>query len=202
MDAIEDNKLVGAAVISGNRNFEGRVHANVRANYLASPPLVVAYSLLGKITQDITTEPLGIGNDGKPVYLRDVWPTNKEIADVVAASLSRDQFLKRYGEVSKGPKQWQQIQVDRDSATYRWVDGSTYVKNPPYFDGITMEPKPIVDIKGARILAELGIRSPPTISARRDRSGEPRRRAIICWNGRCSRRISTAMARAAAITKS
>ena len=81
VDAIEDNKLVGAAVISGNRNFEGRVHANVRANYLASPPLVVAYALLGKITEDITTEPLGMGNDGKPVYLRDVWPTNKEIAD-------------------------------------------------------------------------------------------------------------------------
>ena len=109
VDAIEDNRLVGAAVISGNRNFEGRVHANVRANYLASPPLVVAYALLGKVTVDITTEPLGIGNDGKPVYLKDVWPTNKEIADVVAASLSREQFLKRYGEVFKGPKQWQAI---------------------------------------------------------------------------------------------
>jgi aconitate hydratase len=156
VDAIEDNKLVGAAVISGNRNFEGRVHANVRANYLASPPLVVAYSLLGKVTQDITTEPLGTGDDGKPVYLRDVWPTNREIADVVAANLSREQFLKRYGEVSTGPKQWQQIEVERDSATYRWVDGSTYVKNPPYFDGMTMEPRPISDVKGARVLAELG----------------------------------------------
>ena len=109
VDAIEDNKLVGAAVISGNRNFEGRVHANVRANYLASPPLVVAYALLGKVTVDITTEPLGTGTDGQPVYLRDVWPTNKEIADVIATSLSRDQFLKRYGEVFKGPKQWQAI---------------------------------------------------------------------------------------------
>ncbi len=140
VDAIEDNRLVGAAVISGNRNFEGRVHANVRANYLASPPLVVAYALLGKVTEDITTAPLGTGNDGKPVYLRDVWPTNKEIADAVAASLSREQFLKRYGEVFKGPKQWQAIEVEGDSATYRWSDGSTYVKNPPYFDGITMEP--------------------------------------------------------------
>jgi aconitate hydratase A / 2-methylisocitrate dehydratase len=156
VDAIEDNRLVGAAVISGNRNFEGRVHANVRANYLASPPLVVAYALFGKVSHDITTEPLGTGDDGKPVYLRDVWPTNKEIADVISRSLSRDQFLKRYGEVSKGPKQWQAIQVDRDSATYRWVDGSTYVKNPPYFDGITMEPAPVTDIKGARILARLG----------------------------------------------
>ena len=144
------------AVLSGNRNFEGRVHANVRANYLASPPLVVAYSLLGKITEDITTVPLGTGNDGKPVYLRDVWPSNKEIADIIAACLSRDQFLKRYGEVTKGPKQWQTIEVDTDSETYRWSDGSTYVKNPPYFEGITMDPPPVSDIKGARILAELG----------------------------------------------
>jgi aconitate hydratase len=156
VDAIEDNRLVGAAVISGNRNFEGRVHANVRANYLASPPLVVAYALLGKVTEDITTVPLGTGNDGKPVYLRDVWPTNKEIADVVAANLSREQFLARYGEVFKGPKQWQAITVQGDEATYRWNDGSTYVKNPPYFDGITMEPKPVGNIAGARILAELG----------------------------------------------
>ena len=156
VDAIEDNQLVGAAVISGNRNFEGRVHANVRANYLASPPLVVAYSLLGKVSEDITTAPLGTGNDGQPVYLKDVWPTNKEIADLVASSLSREQFLKRYGEVFKGPKQWQTIQVDADSETYRWSDGSTYVRNPPYFEGITMEPPPVQDIKGARILALLG----------------------------------------------
>jgi aconitate hydratase len=156
VDAIEDNKLVGAAVISGNRNFEGRVHANVRANYLASPPLVVAYALLGKVTVDITTEPLGIGSDGQPVYLKDVWPTNKEIADVIATSLSRDQFLKRYGEVFKGPKQWQAIEVEGDNATYRWSDGSTYVKNPPYFEGITMDPAPVGDITGARVLAELG----------------------------------------------
>ena len=156
VDAIEDNRLVGAAVISGNRNFEGRVHANVRANYLASPPLVVAYSLLGKVTVDITTEPLGTGSDGQPVYLKDVWPTNKEIADVIATSLSREQFLRRYGEVFKGPKQWQTIQVDADSETYRWTDGSTYVRNPPYFEGITMEPPPVADVHGARILAELG----------------------------------------------
>ncbi len=156
VDAIEDNRLVGAAVISGNRNFEGRVHANVRANYLASPPLVVAYSLLGTVTQDITTVSLGNDNDGKPVYLRDIWPTNKEIADVIASSLSRDQFLKRYGEATKGPKQWQAIEVEGDNNTYRWSDGSTYVKNPPYFEGITMDPAPVGDIKGARILAKLG----------------------------------------------
>jgi aconitate hydratase len=155
-DAIEENKLVAVSVLSGNRNFEGRVHPNVRANYLASPPLVVAYALLGKMTLDITTEPLGTSKDGKPVYLRDIWPTNKEIADTVHASLSRAQFLDRYGEVFKGPKQWQAIAVETGSATYRWNDGSTYVKNPPYFEGITMEPVPVGDIKGARVLAELG----------------------------------------------
>jgi len=155
-DAIEDNKLVGVAVLSGNRNFEGRVHPNVRANYLASPPLVVAYALLGRISEDITTAPLGTSKDGKPVFLRDIWPTNKEIADVVRGNLSRDQFRKRYGEVFKGPKQWQAIKVAGDSDTYAWSDASTYVKNPPYFEGITMEPAPVADIKGARVLAVLG----------------------------------------------
>ncbi|MGC8477547.1 MAG: aconitate hydratase AcnA [Acetobacteraceae bacterium] len=155
VDAIEDNRLVACAVLSGNRNFEGRVHPNVRANYLASPPLVVAYALLGKMSEDITTAPLGTGSDGKPVYLRDVWPTNAEIAETVRASLSREQFLARYGEVFKGPKQWQAVQVE-PTETYRWSGGSTYVKNPPYFEGITMEPAPVADIKGARILALLG----------------------------------------------
>ncbi len=155
-DAIEDNSLVAVSVLSGNRNFEGRVHPNVRANYLASPPLVVAYSLLGTMNKDITTAPLGTGSDGQPVYLRDVWPTNKEIADTIASSLSRQQFLHRYGEVFKGPPQWQAIKVDTGSATYAWSDRSTYVKNPPYFEGITMEPAPVAEITGARILAMLG----------------------------------------------
>ncbi len=154
-DAIEDNNLVAVAVLSGNRNFEGRVHPNVRANYLASPPLVVAYALLGKMTEDITTAPLGSGKDGKPVYLRDIWPSNKEIADIVGSDVRRDQFLKRYAEVFQGPRQWQAVQVEA-SETYRWSDGSTYVKNPPYFEGITMEPPPVTDIEGARVLAVLG----------------------------------------------
>ena len=156
VDAIEDNQLVGVSVLSGNRNFEGRVHANVRANYLASPPLVVAYALLGTMNVDITTAPIGISTDGKPVFLRDIWPTNKEIADTVAASLSRAQFLARYSEVFKGPKQWQAIEVSADVNTYHWSDSSTYVKNPPYFDGITMEPSAKGDISGARVLAVLG----------------------------------------------
>jgi aconitate hydratase len=156
VDAIDEKKLVAVSVLSGNRNFEGRISPNVRANYLASPPLVVAYALLGNMREDITTAPLGTGRDGKPVYLKDVWPTNKEIADTVAASLSRDQFVKRYAEVFKGPKQWRAIEVAGGTETYRWPAGSTYVKNPPYFDGITMEPAPVGDITGARVLAVLG----------------------------------------------
>ena len=152
-EAIEDNKLVAVSVLSGNRNFEGRVHPNVRANYLASPPLVVAYSLLGTMNEDITTASLGTGTDGQPVYLKDIWPTNKEIADTVATALGRDQFLKRYGEVFQGTKEWQAIEVDTSSETYRWNGGSTYVQNPPYFDGITMTPAPVTDIKAARVLA-------------------------------------------------
>jgi aconitate hydratase len=152
-EAIEDNKLVVASVLSGNRNFEGRVHPNVRANYLASPPLVVAYALLGTMNEDITTVSLGNDNDGNPVYLKDIWPSNKEIADTVASALGRDQFIKRYGEVFEGTKEWQAINVDTSSETYRWNGGSTYVQNPPYFDGITMTPPPVTDIVGARVLA-------------------------------------------------
>jgi aconitate hydratase A / 2-methylisocitrate dehydratase len=155
-DAIEDNGLVAVSVLSGNRNFEGRISPNVRANYLASPPLVVAYALLGSMNEDITTASLGTGNDGQPVYLKDVWPTNMEIAQTVNASLNRSQFLKRYGEVFKGPKQWQALRVEAGSGTYSWSDSSSYVRNPPYFEGITMEPKSVGDIKGARILAVLG----------------------------------------------
>jgi len=156
VDAIETEKLVVAAVLSGNRNFEGRVHANVRANYLASPPLVVAYALLGNIREDITTVPLGTGTDGKPVYLRDVWPSNDEIATSVAANVQRAQFLDRYSVVTKGTQEWQDLRVETGSETYRWSSGSTYVKNPPYFEGITEEPSAKGDIIGARILALLG----------------------------------------------
>ena len=143
-------------MLSGNRNFEGRISPNVRANYLASPPLVVAYALLGTMNEDITTASLGTGKDGNPVYLKDVWPSNQEIAELVQSSLNREQFLRRYGEVFKGPPQWQAIQVDTGSKTYGWKDSSTYVKNPPYFEGITMDPKSVEDIEGARILAVLG----------------------------------------------
>ena len=154
--AIDEGNVVAASVLSGNRNFEGRVHPQVRANYLASPPLVVAYSLLGTMQEDITTAPLGTGTDGQPVYLKDVWPTNDEIAAIVRADLTRPQFLKRYGEVFQGPEEWQKIEVEAGSETYGWTDGSTYVKNPPYFDGITMEPVAKGDIVGARVLGLFG----------------------------------------------
>jgi aconitate hydratase len=156
VDVIEGEKLVAVSVLSGNRNFEGRVHANVRANYLASPPLVVAYALLGNIRDDITSVPLGAGSDGAPVFLRDIWPTNAEIGDAVAACVTRAQFLDRYGVVTAGTPEWQALRVETGSETYRWNDGSTYVKNPPYFEGLTMEPAARGDIVGARILALLG----------------------------------------------
>jgi aconitate hydratase len=156
VDAIESNKLVAVSVLSGNRNFEGRISPNVRANYLASPPLVVAYSLLGNIREDITTAALGQSPEGKDVFLKDIWPSNKEINDVVHSVVTREMFLERYGDVFKGPKQWQAIEVTGGTDTYSWPAGSTYVKNPPYFDGITMEPPPIAALTGARILAILG----------------------------------------------
>jgi aconitate hydratase len=155
VDAIEDHKLVAASVLSGNRNFEGRVHPNVRANYLASPPLVVAYALAGTITKDITTEPLGTGSDGQPVYLKDVWPEQSEINEVVHRVLTREMFQSRYADVFKGDAHWQGISVEAGSDTYRWNSGSTYVQNPPYFEDISPEPKPVASVHGARVLAEL-----------------------------------------------
>jgi aconitate hydratase len=154
-DAIENNKLVAAAVLSGNRNFEGRVHPNVRANYLASPPLVVAYALAGTVTKDLTKDPIGAGKDGQPVYLRDIWPTQKEVADIVGTFVTRGSFQSRYADVFKGPTQWQGIRVEADSETYRWNSGSTYVQNPPYFEGMSAEVKPVTSIHGARVLAVL-----------------------------------------------
>ena len=156
VDAIENNKLVAVSVLSGNRNFEGRISPNVRANYLASPPLVVAYAILGTIREDITTVPLGTSSAGQPVYLRDIWPSNKEIADLMASSIDRTQFIERYGQVTKGTKEWQDLQVATGSETFKWDGGSTYVQNPPYFGGITMEPVDKGDIVGARVLALLG----------------------------------------------
>ncbi|BBB07252.1 aconitate hydratase AcnA [Sphingopyxis sp. EG6] len=153
--AINENGLVAAAVISGNRNFEGRVSPDVRANFLASPPLVVAYALKGTVIEDFTTTPIGQDQSGNDVFLADIWPTNQEVADVVAGAVSRDMFEARYAHVYKGDEHWQKIEVE-GSDTYQWRAGSTYVANPPYFEGMTMTPAPVSDIVNAKPLAILG----------------------------------------------
>ncbi|WP_260582031.1 aconitate hydratase AcnA [Sphingopyxis sp. PET50] len=153
--AINENGLVAAAVISGNRNFEGRVSPDVRANFLASPPLVVAYALKGTVIEDFTTTPIGQDQDGKDIFLADIWPTNEEVASVVAGAVSRDMFEARYAHVYTGDRHWQAIEVE-GSETYQWRAGSTYVANPPYFEGMTMTPAPVADIIGAKPLAILG----------------------------------------------
>ena len=153
--AINDNGLVAAAVISGNRNFEGRVSPDVRANFLASPPLVVAYALKGTVIEDFVTTPIGTSKDGNAVYLKDIWPSNDEIASTIALCLDRDMFRARYANVYLGDKHWQAIDVT-GSETYKWRPGSTYVANPPYFEGMTMTPAPVLDIIEAKPLAVLG----------------------------------------------
>jgi len=153
--AINNNDIVAASVLSGNRNFEGRVSPDVRANFLASPPLVVAYSLLGTVTRDITETPIGQDQDGNDVMLADLWPSNQEIAEHRAANIDRSMFETRYADVYKGDEHWQAIKVEA-SDTYNWNPASTYVANPPYFDGMNMEPDAITDIVGAKPLAVLG----------------------------------------------
>lgn len=149
--AINDNDVLACSVLSGNRNFEGRVSPDCRANYLASPPLVVAYAIAGSMHIDITKEPLGQDQDGKDVFLKDIWPSTKEIADLIRTSINEEMFHTRYGNAFKGDAGWQEIEVS-GGETYNWSEESTYVQNPPYFEGMTMEPDAIEDIKDARIL--------------------------------------------------
>ena len=157
--AINENGLVASAVLSGNRNFEGRVSPDVRANYLASPPLVVAYALKGTVVENFTTTPVGVATteakDGQDVYLRDIWPTNEEVSATVAGCVDRSMFQARYADVYKGDEHWQAIDVT-GSETYQWRAGSTYIANPPYFDGMGMTPSPVTDIVEAKPLAILG----------------------------------------------
>ncbi|WYK05290.1 aconitate hydratase AcnA [Cereibacter sphaeroides f. sp. denitrificans] len=152
--AINEGDLVAAAVLSGNRNFEGRISPDVRANYLASPPLVVAYALAGDMNIDLTSEPVGMGTNG-PVYLKDIWPTNAEIAELVEKTVTREAFQKKYADVFKGDAKWQAVSTP-DSQTYDWPASSTYIQNPPYFQNMSKEPGVITDITGARVLALLG----------------------------------------------
>jgi aconitate hydratase len=153
--AINDNDLVVASVLSGNRNFEGRVSPDCRANYLASPPLVVAYALKGTVRSDMNHEPLGQDKDGNDVYLKDIWPTNDEVRQLIDAHVHSDMFRARYADVYHGDDRWRAIEVTGGD-TYDWPVSSTYIQNPPYFAGITMTPKPLTDIEGARALAVFG----------------------------------------------
>jgi aconitate hydratase len=153
--AVEEGDLVVASVLSGNRNFEGRVNPHVKANYLASPPLVVAYAIAGNVNLDLTNQPLGTDRDGNQVFLKDIWPTQREIAELVAHSIVREQFESGYGDVFAGSEEWQAVRSGT-GALYAWDDASTYVQEPPFFVGLTPEPKPIEAITGARCLMKLG----------------------------------------------
>ena len=153
--AINEKGIIAAAVLSGNRNFEGRVSPDVQANYLASPPLVVAYALAGSVKTDLTKESLGVGSDGKPVYLKDIWPSSQEIQSFIAQNVTRSLFVERYADVFNGDASWRAIDSG-SGLTYAWDDASTYVRNPPYFQGISKAPRAITDIVGARILGLFG----------------------------------------------
>src|SRR2546427_3070930 len=153
--SIDENELVVASVLSGNRNFEGRINPDVRANYLMSPPLVVAFALAGRIDIDVRKDPLGQGKDGKPVYLADIWPSQREVNEVISKSISSDMFRRSYGEVYHGDHRWRGLPVPKGE-TYAWEEDSTYIRRAPYFDDMTLRPVPVEDIHGARVLAVLG----------------------------------------------
>jgi aconitate hydratase len=152
---VHERGLVVCSVLSGNRNFEGRIQQDVRANYLASPPLVVAYALTGSMNIDLTSEPLGRGRDGRPVYLKDLWPTEREIQDTMLSSVSPEMFRRQYASVFNGDDLWRSLPIPSGDQ-YAWEDSSTYVRKPPFVDGLSREPKPLVEITGARVLAVLG----------------------------------------------
>ena len=152
---VEDRDLVVCSVLSGNRNFEGRIQPQVKANYLASPPLVVAYALAGSMTVDITRDALGTGSDGQPVYLKDIWPTQREIQETMLASVQSEMYQRRYADVFKGDERWQALSAP-EGDRFAWKDDSTYIANPPYFEGMSVDPAPITDVRGARVLALLG----------------------------------------------
>src|SRR6202158_6270144 len=154
-EVIDEKDLVVASVLSGNRNFEGRINSEVRANYLMSPPLVVAFALAGRIDLDLRKDPIGKGKDGQQVYLADVWPPQREVEETIRKSISSDMFTKNYGEVYEGDAQWRGLPVPRGE-TYAWEKDSTYIRRAPYFDDMTLQPAPVEDIRGARVLAVLG----------------------------------------------
>ena len=154
-EAVNDNDLAVTAVLSGNRNFEGRINPDVKMNYLASPPLVVAYALAGTMDIDMQREPLGSDAEGKPVYLADIWPSPEEVADVVQHAVAEEMFTRDYADVFKGDDNWRGLDIPSGD-TFAWDEASTYVRRPPYFDGMPAEPEPVTDIVGAKVLAKLG----------------------------------------------
>jgi aconitate hydratase len=153
--AIEEKDLVVASVLSGNRNFEGRINSEVRANYLMSPPLVVAFALAGRIDTDLRKDAIGKGKDGKPVYLADIWPTQREVEEAVEHSVTAAMFSKSYAEVFAGDERWRGLNIPKGQ-TYAWEKDSTYIRRAPYFEGMKIQPSPVQEIKGARVLAVLG----------------------------------------------
>jgi aconitate hydratase len=154
-EAVHADDLSVAAVLSGNRNFEGRIHPDVRMNYLASPPLVVAYALAGTMDIDLTTDPLGTGSDGTPVYLSDLWPSPEEVTESIRTSITSDMFRQRYGSVFDGDERWRAVEIATGD-TFRWDTDSTYVLRPTFLEGLTMTPAPVTGVTGARVLAVLG----------------------------------------------
>ena len=199
-DAIEARDLVVASVLSGNRNFEGRINPDVRANYLMSPPLVVAYALAGRIDIDLDKEPLGEGTGGKPVYLRDIWPTSQEVSELVGKAIQPGMFQKSYGVVFEGDERWRNLDVPAGE-TYLFEPSSTYIKHPPYFEGMSKTAGSVDDIKGARVLAVLGDsvttdHISPAGNIKKD--GRP---ASTSWTTASPPRTSTATAPAAATTR-
>ena len=175
--AIEAHELVVAGVLSGNRNFEGRIHPEVRANYLASPPLVVAYALAGRVDIDLYKEPLGTDTQGKPVMLADIWPTQAEVTAAIEKGMHSGMFRKVYGEVFKGDERWNALAIPHGDL-YQWDPRSTYVKNPPYFDGMTMLPPPVDRHQGARgSCLSSATASPPTTFPPQGPSSPPARPA-------------------------
>ena len=200
--AIKSADLIGCAVLSGNRNFEGRVHPEVRMNFLASPPLVVAYALAGTLDIDLERDPLGIGANGKPVYLADIWPQPAEVADYVQRNLDADMFRRNYGSVFDGDERWQGIQVP-PGKIYAWSAKSTYVKNPPYFEGMTLQPPPVRAIeRRARARAAGRFGHHRSYLAGRQHRQAKSGGALPDGTGRAAGRISISTGRVAATTRS
>ncbi len=189
------------SVLSGNRNFEGRINPDVKMNYLASPPLCVAYALAGTMDIDIVGDPIGTGADGEDVYLRDIWPSEKEVAETVGEAVQSDMFRRSYGEVFAGDERWNGLEVP-GGERFAWSQDSTYVRLPPYFQDMPAAPEAVTDIERARVsLRCSATASPPITSRPRARSSATARRAATCRSRASSRATSTPTAHAAAITK-